>query len=163
MGFQIYGICLAILKEKNVQIQPPEYLLRDKIFKSKHVIVGLKYFGASFDKIKTNTPERARAIVIGYKAWKLGLNEAQLRSVCAKKIDDKEIIELLEYKEKKSIRSWSISTKIKEADYAVKIGRMWSKKLGAICLIAGLGQKELIELAKTQFKDELDCTIPEEF
>ena len=100
MGFQIYGICLAILKEKNVQIQPPEYLLRDKIFKSKDVIVGLKYFGASFDKIKTNTPERARAIVIGYKAWKLGLNEAQLRSVCAKKIDDKEIIELLEYKEK---------------------------------------------------------------
>ena len=146
-----------------MQIQPPEYLLRDKIFKSKDVIVGLKYFGASFDKIRTNTPDRARAIVIGYKAWKLGLNETQLRSVCQKKIDDKEIIELLEYKEKKSIRSWSISTKIKETDYAVKIGRMWSKKLGAICLIAGLGQKELIELAKNEFKDALDCTIPKEF
>ena len=146
-----------------MQIKPPEYLLRDKIFKSKDVIVGLKYFGASFDKIKTNTPKRARAIVIGYKAWKLGLNETQLRSVCQKKIDDKEIIELLEYKEKKSIRSWSISTKIKEADYAVKIKRMWSKKLGSICLIAGLGQKELIELAKNEFKDALDCTIPKEF
>lgn len=49
----------------------PEYILRDKIFKAKDVIVGLKYFGASFDKVRTNTPNRARAIVIGYKAWKL--------------------------------------------------------------------------------------------
>lgn len=144
-------------------VEQPNYLLKDKIFKSKDIIVALKYFGASFDKLKTSSPARARAIVIGYKAWKLGLNESQLRSVCEKKIDDKEIITLLEYKEKKSIRSWSISTKIKEADYAIKIGRMWSKKLGAICLIAGLGQKELIELAKTTFKDELDCSIPKEF
>jgi hypothetical protein len=144
-------------------VEQPNHLLKDKIFKSKDIIVALKYFGASFDKLKTSSPERARALVIGYKAWKLGLNETQLRSVCEKTIDDKEIITLLEYKEKKSIRSWSISTKIKEADYAVKIGRMWSKKLGAICLIAGLGQKELIELAKTTFKDELDCSIPKEF
>lgn len=141
----------------------PEYILRDKIFKAKDVIVGLKYFGASFDKVRTNTPNRARAIVIGYKAWKLGLNETQLRSIFNRKIDDKEIIELLEYKEKKSIRSWSISTKIKEADYAIKIGRMWSKKLGAICLIAGLDQKKLIDLASNDFKDALDCTIPKEF
>lgn len=141
----------------------PEYILRDKIFKAKDVIVGLKYFGVSFDKVRTNTPNRARAIVIGYKAWKLGLNETQLRSIFNRKIDDKEIIELLEYKEKKSIRSWSISTKIKEADYAIKIGRMWSKKLGAICLIAGLDQKKLIELASNDFKDSLDCTIPKEF
>ena len=35
----------------------PEYLLRDKLFKSKDVIVGLKYFGASFDKIKTKSNE----------------------------------------------------------------------------------------------------------
>lgn len=144
-------------------VEQPNHLLKDKIFKSKDIIVALKYFGASFDKLKTSSPERARALVIGYKAWKLGLNETQLRSVCEKTIDDKEIITLLEYKEKKSIRSWSISTKIKEADYAVKIGRMWSKKLGAICLIAGFGQKELIELAKTTFKDELDCSIPKEF
>ncbi len=143
--------------------EQPNHLLKDKIFKSKDIIVALKYFGARFDKLKTSSPERARALVIGYKAWKLGLNETQLRSACERKIDDKEILVLLDYKEKKSIRSWSISTKIKEADYAVKLGRMWSKKLGAICLIAGLGQKELIELAKTTFKDELDCTIPKEF
>lgn len=141
----------------------PEYILRDKIFKAKDVIIGLKYFGASFDKIRTHTPERARAIVLGYKAWKLGLNEVQLRSLCARKIEDKEILEILAYKEKKSIRSWSISTKIKEADYAVKIGRMWSKKLGAICLIAGIDQKKLIALANNDFKDTLDCTIPKEF
>ncbi len=141
----------------------PEYLLRDKIFKAKDVIVGLKYFGASFDKIKTGTPMRARALVIGYKAWKLGLNETQIRSLIDRKIDDKEIIELLEYKEKKSIRSWSISTKIKEEDYAIKIGRMWSKKLGALCLLGGLEQKELIELSRGVFKENLDCTIPKEF
>ena len=143
--------------------EQPNYVLQDKIFKSKDVIVGLKYFGASFDKLKTAFPQRARALVLGYKAWKLGLNEAQLRSVANREISDKEILEVLEYKEKKSIRSWSISTKIKEADYAVKIGRMWSKKLGAICLIASFGQKELIELAKTTFKDQLDCTVPKEF
>ncbi len=141
----------------------PKFMERDKIFKAKDVIVALKYFGASFDKLKTNTPERARAIVLGYKAWKLGLNETQLRLVITRDVNDKEILDVLQYKEKKSIRSWSISTKIKEADYAVKIGRMWSKKLGAICLIAGFGQKELIELAKTTFKDELDCSIPKEF
>ncbi len=141
----------------------PNYLLRDKIFKSKDVIVGLKYFGASFDKLKTISPQRARALVLGYKAWMLGLNETQLRSVFERDISDKEILEVLDYKEKKSIRSWSISTKMKEADYAVKIGRMWSKKLGSICLIANIGQKELIELAKTTFKDDLSCVIPKEF
>jgi len=141
----------------------PEYLLRDKIFKAKDVIVGLKYFGVSFDKVKTTTPMRARALVLGYKAWKLGLNETQIRSVIDKKIDDKEIIDLLEYKEKKSIRSWSIYTKIKEDDYAIKLARMWCKKLGALCLIGGLGQKELIELSMGTFKDALDCTIPKEF
>lgn len=141
----------------------PEYLLRDKLFKSKDVIVGLKYFGASFDKIKTNTPNRAKAIILGYKAWKLGLNETQLRSIINRKIEDKELIDILEYREKKSIRSWSISTKIKEADYAVKIGRMWSKKLGALCLIANIGQKELIALSTGTFKEALDCTIPKEF
>jgi len=141
----------------------PEYLLRDKIFKAKDIIVGLKYFGVSFDKVKTTTPMRARAIVLGYKAWKLGLNETQIRSIIDRKIDDKEIIDLLEYKEKKSIRSWSIYTKIKEDDYAIKLARMWCKKLGALCLIGSLGQKELIELSRGTFKDDLDCTIPKEF
>lgn len=56
------------------------------------------------------------------------------------KLTIKRLLNYLNIK-KKSIRSWSISTKIKEADYAIKIGRMWSKKLGAICLIAGLDQK----------------------
>lgn len=141
----------------------PEYIHRDKIFKSKDIIVNLKYFGASFDKLKTNTPSRAKAIVLGYKAWKLGLNEEQLRSIVGKKIDDKEIVTLLEYKEKKSIRSWSISSKIKEDDYSVKIARLWCKKLGAICILGNIGQKELIEFAKDKFKDNLDCTIPKEF
>lgn len=45
--------------------------------------------------------KRARALVLGYKAWKLGLNEAQLRSVANREISDKEILEVLEYKEKK--------------------------------------------------------------
>ena len=74
----------------------PEYIHRDKIFKSKDIIVNLKYFGASFDKLKVNTPSRSRAIVLGYKAWKLGINEEQLRSVIEHKIDDKEIVQLLE-------------------------------------------------------------------
>jgi len=154
---------LAILKENSMEPILPEYLLRDKIFKAKDIIVGLKYFGVSFDKVKTTTPMRARAIVLGYKAWKLGLNETQIRSIIDRKIDDKEIIDLLEYKEKKSIRSWSIYTKIKEDDYAIKLARMWCKKLGALCLIGSLGQKELIELSRGTFKDDLDCTIPKEF
>ena len=134
----------------------PEYIHRDKIFKSKDIIVNLKYFGASFDKLKVNTPNRSRAIVLGYKAWKLGINEEQLRSVIEHKIDDKEIVQLLEYKEKKSIRSWSISSKIKEEDYQVKLARLWCKKLGANCPLANLGQKELIDLAQQTFKDNLD-------
>ena len=142
---------------------PPQFIERDKIFKAKDIIVALKYFGVSFDKLKTNTPNRARAIVIGYKAWRLGINETQLRSAIERKIDDKEIIDILEYKEKKSIRSWSIFTKIKEDDYRIKVERLWCKKLGALCLIANLGQKELIELACEKFQDQLDCTIPKEF
>ena len=142
---------------------PPKFIEKDKIFKAKDIIVALKYFGASFDKLKTNTPNRARAIVLGYKAWRLGINENQLRSVIERKIDDKEIIDILGYKEKKSIRSWSIFSKIKEDDYKIKIERLWCKKLGALCLIAKLGQKELIELAHNTFQDQLDCTIPKEF
>ena len=62
-------------------VNQPKFIERDKIFKAKDIIVALKYFGASFDKLKTNTPNRARAIVLGYKAWRLGINENQLRSV----------------------------------------------------------------------------------
>lgn len=141
----------------------PEYVHRDKIFKAKDVIVNLKYFGASFDKLKVSTPNRARAIVLGYKAWKSGLNEEQIRSAIEQKIDDKEITTLLEYKEKKSIRSWSISSKVKEEDYKIDIARLWCKKLGAICILGNIGQKDLIELAANKFKDNLDCTIPTEF
>ena len=144
-------------------VNQPKFIEKDKIFKAKDIIVALKYFGVSFDKLKTNTPNRARAIVIGYKAWRLGLNEIQLRSAIERKIDDKEILEVLEYKEKKSIRSWSIYTKVKEDDYKIKVERLWCKKLGALCLIGKLGQKELIELSKENFKESLDCTIPKEF
>ncbi len=142
---------------------PPKFIERDKIFKAKDIIVALKYFGVSFDKIKTNTPERARALVLGYKAWRLGLNEAHLRSAIDHKVDDKEILTVLEYKEKKSIRTWSVSTKIKEDDYKIKIERLWCKKLGALCLIAKFSQKELIALSKEASSDSLDCTIPKEF
>ena len=144
-------------------VNQPKFIERDKIFKAKVIILPLKYCGASFDKLKTNAPERARAIVLGYKAWKLGLNETQLRSVIERKVDDKEIIEVLGYKEKKSIRSWSIYTKVKEDDYRVKVERLWCKKLCALCLIGKFGQKELIEFAKDKFKENLDCTIPKEF
>jgi len=141
----------------------PKFAEKEKIFKAKDIIVALKYFGASFDKVKTNNPERARALVLGYKAWRLGLNEAHLRSCIDHKVDDKEILNVLGYKEKKSIRSWSISTKIKEADYKIKIERLWCKKLGALCLIAHLTQKELIDLAQEKFLDTLECAIPKEF
>lgn len=144
-------------------IIPPKFIERDKIFKSKDVIVALKYYGVSFDKIKTNTPERARALVLGYKAWRLGLREEHLRSIINHKVDDKELLEVLEYKEKKSIRSWSISTKMKEGDYKIKIERLWCKKLGALSIIGKLSQKELILLAKEKFSDTLDCSIPKEF
>ncbi|MDD3342521.1 MAG: hypothetical protein PHR87_02980 [Sulfurospirillaceae bacterium] len=144
-------------------IEAPEYTTKEKIFKAKDIIINLEYFGASFDKLKNNTPNRARALVLGYKAWKSGLNEVQIRSVIDRKIDDREIVDLLEYKEKKSIRSWAISSKIKEEDYKIKLARIWCKKLGALCLLGNIGQKEIIELAKNRFKDELDCTIPKEF
>lgn len=144
-------------------LNPPQFIEKDKIFKAKDIIVALKYFGASFDKLKTNTPNRARAIVLGYKAWHLGINEEQLRSVITRKIDDKEVIDILGYKEKKSIRSWSIFTKIKEDDYRIKVERLWCKKLGALCLLADLDQQKLIILAKEHFFENLDCTIPKEF
>ncbi len=144
-------------------IEIPEYITKEKIFKAKDIIVNLEYFGASFDKLKTNTPNRARAIVLGYKVWKSGLNETQLRSAIEHKIDDREIVDILDYKEKKSIRSWAISSKIKEDDYKIKLARLWCKKLGALCLLGKIGQKEIIELAKGRFKDELNCSIPKEF
>lgn len=144
-------------------LNPPKFIERDKIFKAKDIIVALKYFGASFDKLKTSTPNRARAIVLGYKAWRLGLNEIQLRTLSERKIDDKEIIDILGYKEKKSIRKWSIFTKVKEDDYRIKVERLWCKKLGALCLLMNLDQKALITLAQERFSENLDCTIPDEF
>ena len=144
-------------------LNPPKFIERDKIFKAKDIIVALKYFGASFDKLKTNTPNRARAIVLGYKAWRLGLNETQLHTLSERKIDDKEIIDILGYKEKKSIRKWSIFTKVKEDDYRIKVERLWCKKLGALCLLMNLDQKALITLAQERFAENLDCTIPDEF
>lgn len=93
---------------------PPEYLHRDKIFKAKDIIVNLPIFGASFDKLKVNTPTRSKAIVLGYKAWKLGINEEQLRLVGERKIDDKEIVHLLEYKEKKLFQVGVFLLKLKK-------------------------------------------------
>ena len=92
-------------------VNQPKFIERDKIFKAKDIIVPLKYFGASFDKLKTNAPERARAIVLGYKAWKLGLNETQLRSVIERKVDDKEIDYSLKGRIDKLSQALKISSK----------------------------------------------------
>lgn len=141
----------------------PNSMDKEKIYKTKDIIPLLKYYGNSFDKIKVNHPNRARAIILGYKANTSGLNEEQLRSCIEKKIKDREITDLLEYKELKAIRSWSVPADIKVEEKEMERLRIWCKKLGAICLLGELTQKDIIELASNKFKDELDCTVPKEF
>jgi hypothetical protein len=140
----------------------PNHMEKEKIYKAKDIIPALKYYGNSFDKIKENYPDRAKALILGYRVHKSGLNENQLRSSVEKTIEDREITNLLGYKEIKSIRSWSISSKLKQEEKDLELLRIWCKKLGAICLIAGLSQKDIIDLAKNKFQDELDCTVPKE-
>ena len=91
------------------------------------------------------------------------MNEEQLRAVTTKKITDREITNLLGYKEIKSIRTWSISTHAKKEEKEIELFRIWCKKLGAICLLADISQKDIISLATDKFKNELDCSIPAEF
>jgi hypothetical protein len=141
----------------------PSHLDKEKIYKTKDIIPLLKFYGNSFDKIKTNHPNRARAIILGYRVHRSGLSEAQLREVIGEKIEDRAIADILEHKELKSIRTWSVSSKLPEDEKAAEILKIWCQKLGAICLIGNLTQKDIISLANDRFKDALDCSVPKEF
>lgn len=63
----------------------PNGMDKEKIYKTKDIIPLLKYYGNSFDKIRLKYPDRARAIILGYKANTSGLNEKQLRSCIEKR------------------------------------------------------------------------------
>ena len=134
---------------------------KEKIYKTKDIIPALKYYGNSFDKIRTKHPERAKAIILGYRVYKSGIDEEKLRLHVDKKIDDRNIADLLGYKELKSIRSWSISSSLKKDEKELELLRIWCMKLGAIAHLAGLSQKDIIHIAN-EIK-ELDCTISGEF
>jgi hypothetical protein len=140
----------------------PDGSLIEKIYKTKDVIVGLKYYGNSFDKLKTKHPNRAKAIILGYKVYKSGLSEEQLKAILKKDIKDKDIIKVLDYKDLKYIRSWSVSADLKEEDKELELLRIWCKKIGAMCLLSDVSQKDIIALAKT-LKDNLECEFPKEF
>ena len=139
----------------------PNHMEKEKIYKTKDIIPALKYYGNSFDKIKTKYSERAKAIILGYRVHKSGLNEEQIRLHVNKKITDRDITNLLEYKEIKSIRSWSVSAQLKKEEKELESLRIWCMRLGSIALLGELSQKDIIEIA-TQI-EELDCSVPKEF
>lgn len=139
----------------------PNHMDKEKIYKTKDIVPSLKYYGNSFDKIKTNHPDRAKALILGFKVYKSGLNQEQLSLHVKKKTTDREITDLLGYKELKSIRSWSVSSSLKKEDKELELLRIWCMKLGAIALLAELSQKDIIEIAKNT--EELDCSVPIEF
>ncbi len=139
----------------------PNYMEKEKIYKTKDIIPALKYYGNSFEKIKTKYPERAKALILGYRVYSSGLNEEQIRSQIEKKITDREIVNLLEYKEIKNIRSWHVSAQLKKEEKELERLRIWCMRLGAISFLGELSQKDIISIA-TQ-SENLDCTIPKEF
>jgi len=139
----------------------PDHMEKEKIYKTKDIIPALKYYGNSFDKIKTKQPERAKALILGYRVYKSGLNEKQLRLHVEKKVLDREMTNLLGFKEIKSIRSWSVSSKIKQEEKELERLRIWCMRLGSIALLGGLTQKDIIDVAK-ECKD-LDCSLEDEF
>lgn len=139
----------------------PNHMDKDKIYKTKDIVPALKYYGNSFDKIKTKYPQRAKALILGYRVYKSGLNEEQINLHVKKKIEDREITDLLGYKELKSIRSWSVSSALKKEDKELELLRIWCMKLGAIALLSGLSQKDVIDIASGI--EDLDCSIPSEF
>ncbi len=141
----------------------PSHLDKEKIYKTKDIIPLLKFYGNSFDKIKTKHPNRAKAIILGYRAHRSGLNEAQLREAIGVKIEDRALADILEHKELKDLRTWSISSKLTKDEKEAETLVLWCKKLGAICLVGNLTQKDIIALAKEKYKDALDCTVPKEF
>ncbi len=68
---------------------------------------------------------------------------------------------LLEYKEIKSIRSWSVSAQLKQEEKELESLRIWCMRLGSISLLGEISQKDIITIAaQTQ---DLDCTVPKEF
>lgn len=139
----------------------PNHMEIEKIYKTKDIIPALKYYGSSFEKIKTKYPERAKALILGYRVYKSGLNEDQIRLHVKKKISDREMVNLLEYKEIKSVRSWNVSSQLKKEEKELESLRIWCMRLGSISLLGGLSQKDIISLAaQTQ---DLDCTVPKEF
>ncbi len=139
----------------------PNHMEKEKIYKTKDIIPALKYYGSSFDKIKTKYPERAKAIILGYRVHKSGLNEDQIRLHVKKKITDRDITNLLEYKEIKSIRSWNVSAQLKKEEKELESLRIWCMRLGSIALLGKLSQKDIIELANQV--EVLDCSVPKEF
>jgi len=139
----------------------PNHMEKEKIYKTKDIIPALKYYGSSFDKMRTKYENRAKAIILGFRAYKSGLNEEQLRLHVKKKITDRDMTNLLEYKEIKSIRSWNVSAGLKKEEKELETLRIWCMRLGSIALLGELSQKDIIEIASKT--DELDCTIPKEF
>ncbi len=139
----------------------PNHMEKEKIYKTKDIIPALKYYGNSFDKIKTKHQERAKAIILGFRVFKSGLNEEQLRQHIDKKITDRDMTTLLEYKEIKSIRSWSVSSKLKKEEKELEGLRIWCMRLGSIALLGDLSQKDIIEIANKT--EDLDCSVPKEF
>lgn len=139
----------------------PNHMEKEKIYKTKDIIPALKYYGSSFEKIKTKYPERAKALILGYRVYKSGLNEDQIRLHVKKEITDREMVNLLEYKEIKSIRSWNVSAQLKKEEKELERLRIWCMRLGSIAFLGEISQKDIINLAvQTQ---DLDCTVPKEF
>jgi len=139
----------------------PNYMEKEKIYKTKDIIPALKYYGNSFDKIKTKFPERAKALTLGFRIYKSGLNEEKLRLHIDKKITDRDMTNLLEYKEIKSIRSWSVSSQLKKEEKELESLRIWCMRLGSIALLGDLSQKDIIEISNKI--EDLDCSVPKEF
>lgn len=139
----------------------PNHMETEKIYKTKDIIPALKYYGSSFDKIKTKYPERAKALMLGYRVNRSGLNEEQIRLHVKKKITDRDMTNLLEYKEIKSIRSWSVSAQLKQDEKELESLRIWCMRLGSIALLGELSQKDIIDIASQT--EELDCSVPKEF
>jgi len=139
----------------------PNHMDKDKIYKTKDIVPALKYYGHSFDKIKTKHVNRARAIILGYKIHQSGLNDKQILAYTKKTVEDRDITNLLEYKELKSIRSWSIAAALKDEEKELELLRVWCMRLGGIALLLELSQKDIIDIA--QNTEDLDCSVPKEF
>jgi hypothetical protein len=71
------------------------------------------------------------------------------------------MVDLLDYKEIKSIRSWSVSSQLKKEDKELECLRIWCMRLGSIALLGKLSQKDIIEVASQT--ETLDCSVPKEF